>query len=1005
MQRFPRILIFILALAACGVQTTRSIAAAPPGSSRLLLPKSPAAVVIPGQYVVRFAPGAAVSALGRVQARTGARVVSSLPQLGIATLRLPSLAAARAAAQEPGVLWVEPNLRRHVLLPEPNDPAYNQLDPTLPLDPDMATWFEWDARIIQAHEGWSVWPNRYYTAGSKGADAVRIAVIDTGIDYTHPDFANAGNASTNSADGGQLDRGLDRSFFAGQTTNEAPDEYGHGTHVAGIAAAATNNARGVTGVGYNATVMSLKVLDASGTGSASDLARAIVYAADNGALIVNLSLGDYAYSQAEQDAVNYAWSKGTLCIAAAGNDGSGTTPNYPAALTRVLAVSATAHEERLALYSNWGDYVGVAAPGGDFDFTTGWFLPVYSTMPTYHVTLNLPEYGAARDYDYLQGTSMASPQVAGLAALVAGSKGWTQSTPGAPVKIWQAIQRGADSLGGGSEWNPFYGHGRINVYNTLNLDNEPNPRGAATGCVVGQVRYRDTAVQNATVRAVRQGTGEEFVASSRADGGYRIVNALAGTYTVTATFFSESLSIGAVEVTAGCDIPGVDFNIGGAAPPAPPYSISGRVHENGPGVGGVSVTGGGAATTTAANGSYTLLVHAAGTYTLTATGSDHTFTPEQHVVTVGPNRTGVDFSATRVRFTISGTVTDNGTPVSGVTVTGGGVSVTTGANGTYALSGLVSGTYTVTASKTEYAFTPAEHVVTVGPNRPGVNFSAARVTYSISGTIRENGAGLGGVTVNGGGASTTTAGDGSYTLTGIVSGVPTVRPSKPGYAFDPVQQSVSVGPSRSGVDFAATQVSSLTLTAPNGGEDWQIGSRQTIAWTSTNAGANVRLEYSLDGGGTWLTLVDSTLNDGSHPWDVLCEPTTQAVVRVSSTSIGGLRDAGNATFVISDAAGGQLQVPKALKFGRVRMGSKKAKALVIKNRSRTQPLRVTVGNPAIPYGLPGGPHTVVIPPRGRHAPVLEFIPQKKGTQRGLLNLSSSDPRKQTARVNLTGSGR
>ena len=522
----------------------------------------------PNQFVVKYAPGTRASAAGTLNARAGARVISSIPQLGVQTVQLGSPAAAALYRRSPGVQWVEPNAMRYAMLATPNDPKYNEQDSSLPNDPADATWYEWDARLMQCEEGWALFPNRYFTAAPKGSAGVRIAIIDTGIDYGHPDFKNAGAATSNVSDGGQLERALDRTIESGVFTPEAWDAFGHGVHVTGIAAAATNNATGVTGVGYNSNIMSLRVLNAAGEGTESDIAAAIVYAADNGALICNLSLGGYQYSQVEQDAVDYAWNRGTLCIAAAGNDGVDTKPNYPAALTRVLAVSATAREERLALYSNYGEYVGLCAPGGDFDFIINWFLGVYSTMPTYEVTMNGADYGMQMNYDYAQGTSMAAPQVTGLAALYAAKKGYTQSTPGVCLKIWQALQRGAEDItGGGGTWNPYYGHGRVNVYQTLNLDSVPNPRGVSSGGATGQVRFRDTPVANAVVRFNKVGSTFTASTNSRADGGFRGVNLLAGAFDITATVFGESLTMTNVPVTAGCDIPGIVLNVGGLPSP------------------------------------------------------------------------------------------------------------------------------------------------------------------------------------------------------------------------------------------------------------------------------------------------------------------------------------------------------------------------------------------------------------------------------------------------------
>jgi thermitase len=535
----------------------------------------PAAV--PNQLIVRFAPGTGTPTRANAHAHARARVMRSIPQLGIQIVDVPDAAAALAYRAQAGVLWVEPNYTRRLLVMDPDDPGYNELDFLLPTDPADATWYKWDARLIHLVEGLAIWPNRYFTSSGKGAAGVRIGIVDTGIDEGHPDFINAGGSSTDVAAGGQLELSLNRTILGGEVSDGAHDEYGHGTHVAGIAAAATNNGTGTTGNGINATILSIRTTDATGVDAASDDAQAIVYAADHGALIVNLSLGDFTYSQAEQDAVNYAWSKGTLVIAAAGNDGGGANrPIYPAALSRVLAVSATSEQDLLTTYSNYGEYVGIAAPGGDIDFARLTILGVWSTLPTYPVTLNDPEvYGAQLNYDYLIGTSMSAPQVTGVAALYAGMKGFTQSTPNAPLRIWQALQRGAENIAGGSgNWEQLYGFGRLDVAQTMALDRVPNPRGATAGSITGQILYRGTPIANAGVTAAPVGGGTSLGGSSRADGGYRIARVPPGTYRVTAAAFGDSQSVTGVTVIAGADTPGVDISVGAGSPPAPPTGLS-----------------------------------------------------------------------------------------------------------------------------------------------------------------------------------------------------------------------------------------------------------------------------------------------------------------------------------------------------------------------------------------------------------------------------------------------
>ncbi len=579
MPRLLRPLVFVLVLAGAFSMGSGTLRAAP--VRRLSL------TALSQQWLVRFKPSTLQGTAAALHSRAGARLLGAIPQLGIQKIALRNPEAAAVYASNPNVLYIEPNRLRKLCLAEPDDPAYTDFDYGLPTEPEMATWFEWDAHLLDAHGAWSAWPGRYYTRQSgKGSDAVRIAVIDTGVDYTHPDFINKNGTSTSVSDGGQLLRPLDKTILDGVETDEAADDYGHGTHVTGIAAASTNNGIGCTGNGYNANVISLKVVDAADNGTSDDIARAIVYAADNGALVCNLSLGLYDYSQAEQDAVNYAWDKGTLCIAAAGNDGVDNKPLYPAALDRVLAVAATSARDQLATYSTYGANIGVAAPGGDFDFDLLWFLNVYSTMPTYEVTMTGSDFGYQMNYDYLQGTSMACPQVVGLAALYAGKMGFTQSTPDVCLKIWRGIQQGADDILGlaNGGWSSFYGYGRINLAGTLNLDVNPNPRGATVGCVTGQVRYRGTLIPNAVITARPVGGGPNTSGSSRLDGGYRVMNAPAGTYNITASVFGESQTIQNVEVVEGCDTPGILFDIsgggGGGNPPDPPVNLGAEARSN-----------------------------------------------------------------------------------------------------------------------------------------------------------------------------------------------------------------------------------------------------------------------------------------------------------------------------------------------------------------------------------------------------------------------------------------
>jgi len=315
-----------------------------------------------------------------------------------------------------------------------------RLDPD---DPRYAAGYQWGLATVGAPAAW------YHTQGN----GVVIAIIDSGVDLDHPDLSgtlwtNAGEVAGNGIDddgNGCIDDVHGCDFVDGDGSPD--DANGHGTHVAGIAAAATNNAVGVAGMGWGATIMPVRVLDAEGDGSTLDVMNAIYYAVDNGARAINLSLGGYSGGCGYMaSAISYAQAQGALVVAAAGNDGDEewfdpAVPGnwfYPAACDDVLGVGATRQDDQRAAFSNYGWWVDVAAPGVGVDSTYlyGW-------------------------YASLSGTSMATPFVSGLAALV-----WAKYPAIEGEDVASAIMDGADDLGAAG-WDPYYGAGRLNAARAL----------------------------------------------------------------------------------------------------------------------------------------------------------------------------------------------------------------------------------------------------------------------------------------------------------------------------------------------------------------------------------------------------------------------------------------------------------------------------------------------------------------------------------------------------------
>ena len=256
--------------------------------------------------------------------------------------------------------------------------------------------YQWDMTAMDVEGAWAYGTGR----------GVRVAVIDTGVGRNGEDKPK------------NLMAGYD--FVSGD--NDSTDENGHGSHVAGTIAQATNNGKGCIGVAPDAEILPLRVLDAQGSGDAYTIAKAIVYAADQGAKVINMSLGSAQSTGTEKDAVAYAIGKGVVIVAASGNE-SATSVGYPASYDGVIAVGATRYDGQVAAYSNGGTALDVVAPGGDMGVDQN--HDGYGDGIVQEVVLR-----TSHDYELYEGTSMASPHVAGLAALLISAGARPADVPG-----------------------------------------------------------------------------------------------------------------------------------------------------------------------------------------------------------------------------------------------------------------------------------------------------------------------------------------------------------------------------------------------------------------------------------------------------------------------------------------------------------------------------------------------------------------------------------------------
>jgi len=370
----------------------------------LMLPVIASAGSKPVRVIVVFDNAAVHAAAMQHIERLGGAKIKDLPMVDGAAFYLPSKAAEHAVAGISGVKRVEPDLVVEAL----GKPVPRQPTEVLP----------WGVDRVNADLVWA-----FYTA-----DPVKVAVVDTGIDTKHPDLT------------GNLGGGMSAVSY----TSSYNDDNGHGSHVAGIIAA-VDNSIGVIGVAPAADLYAVKVLDRNGSGYLSDIIEGLDWAVTHDIDVVNMSLGTSTYSLLFNSVVQQTIASGVVVVAAAGNSGPGAnTVMYPAKFEGVIAVSATDKSDNIASFSSRGTEVDVAAPG----------VSVFSTYKN-------------QSYATLSGTSMASPHVAGVAALVLSSPIGTDDADGDyvwdPSEVEWRLEHTAQNLGNDSGWDPNYGYGIVNA--------------------------------------------------------------------------------------------------------------------------------------------------------------------------------------------------------------------------------------------------------------------------------------------------------------------------------------------------------------------------------------------------------------------------------------------------------------------------------------------------------------------------------------------------------------
>ncbi len=383
----------------------RSIVLAIAGAlTAAVLMVGPGSTADAGRVLVRFLPGTSTTARNNILGTVGSTKVGSIYGASDTWVVSGSRNTIASLGHTAGVLYAETDKTLQTFVAAPNDPSFSQ---------------QYAMQKINAVAGWTTYPGAYTSSGGP-----KVAMIDTGIDTTHPDLV------------GHIDTADAKCFGILCLLTGYEDDNGHGTHTSGTVGAATNNGTGVASVAFNTQLMPIKVCNAAGSCQTSDIVSGINWARTHGAKVISMSLGGGGTATL-QTAVQQAYGAGIVVVAAAGNDGNSNI-NYPAGYAEVISVAATDANDARASFSNTNADVELAAPG-------------VNVLSTY----------SGDGYTQLSGTSMATPHVAGLAALlVAQNPTWTAG------QVRSRMDSCSDDLGAAGRDTTF-GYGRINLGRAL----------------------------------------------------------------------------------------------------------------------------------------------------------------------------------------------------------------------------------------------------------------------------------------------------------------------------------------------------------------------------------------------------------------------------------------------------------------------------------------------------------------------------------------------------------